>query len=319
MWRAVLWRKAPRPIIDIVKDKTADIGLREKSRMAIITERVAQISGLLVSGEKIEEGNTKFAKLFAMGNNKDGGPTELQSAVDRLFTAASRGNIKECNSVLFGKSFVGRQERLAVRKLVNVHVFLPKGLEWTSHGAKKTFRFWTDGEKAAYLGQTMRVARVLESLSPHVSLGFGAALGYLRNKDLISHDDDTDLVIAFPKSEVPKLSIGRQIVFDALSAAGFRCSGDYLSHWNVFFEDGEHCDVFVGLIEGSNVSFYPSRRDVLAVSDVFPARVVDFFGVPCAFPADIETYVEKTYGRNWREPIPFWNHPANKGEYHDIA
>jgi hypothetical protein len=69
-------------------------------------------------------------------------------------------------------------------------------------------------------------------------------------------------------------------------------------------------DIFIGFIESDNsVSWFPSKRGGLLLSDVFPATTKLVFDVPCDVPRNVERYLEVTYGPDWRTPDSNWNHP----------
>jgi hypothetical protein len=242
----------------------------------------------------------------------------LEEAVDHICCAIALGDLAVANQTLHGPSFHSREERQAVRDLVNKMLLFPQQREWNVHGTPRTFRFWSQSEKASYIVEALSVAHALEDLTPHVTMGFGAVLGHLRNGDLIPHDDDVDVIVALDRSDWPSISIGRQKVRDVLQKAGFVCKGEFPSHWNVAVPSGKHVDVFIGLIEGDRVSWFPSSRRNLRLDEVFPPTLEAFLGVKCVFPRDIERYVEVTYGADWRHPIDGWDHPWDKAQFSDI-
>jgi hypothetical protein len=50
-------------------------------------------------------------------------------------------------------------------------------LEWTVHGAQRSFRFWSAEERVGYVRFAASLAADLQELTPKACLGFGAALG----------------------------------------------------------------------------------------------------------------------------------------------
>ena len=89
--------------------------------------------------------------------------------------------------------------------VMNREVLAERSLEWTAHGPRRSFRFWTEAEKFRYTDMTAQVAAQLKELTPNVCLGFGAALCVVRDGDLIPHDDDLDIIIAFEPDEAATL------------------------------------------------------------------------------------------------------------------
>jgi len=193
--------------------------------------------------------------------------------------------------------------------------------EWTSHGIQMSFRFWAAREKSDYLAAAVEVIAALRELSPLVSFGFGFVLGVLRSGDFIPHDDDIDVVVAFPRGAEPRrLSDLLARVREHLEAKGYRIAGDHFNHVHVGRADWPHVfDVFVGFAEGDRVSWFPSARGGLALAQVFPTRDVVSHGVACPFPALPEQYLEVTYGPRWREPDSHFMHPWDRQQYADLA
>jgi hypothetical protein len=196
-------------------------------------------------------------------------------------------------------------------------------LVWNSHGIVRPFRDWTLGEKKAYLGQVKELIADLRPLSPHVCLGFGFVLAYVRDGDLIPHDDDLDVLIAFDRQECPTLSHGLRLLEAHLAGRGYIVSGDMFSHrwirkpsWNWAFP---HVDLFMGLVEGSRVSWYPSARGLFDMGDVFAPLSVDQFGVECPIPCNPTKYLALTYGPQWRKPDAGFGHLWDEAAYADIA
>lgn len=194
------------------------------------------------------------------------------------------------------------------------------GYQLNAHGLKRTFKFWSSEEKRAYLQSGMRMIDGLRHLSMNVCLGFGAVLGFQRDQDLIAHDDDIDIIIAFDKTRVDNLGSALEMIEQQLLADGFEVAGRFFSHLWVRAEHGRMVDVFVGLVEEADVlSFYPSKRATLHFSDVFPTTSGELYSIKLPMPANIENYLQKTYGLDWREPDIGFSHAWNRDEYKDIA
>lgn len=193
-------------------------------------------------------------------------------------------------------------------------------LQINAHGMKRTFKFWRKSEKVAYLQGTSELIQALAGLSVYVCMGFGAVLGYIRDQDLIAHDDDLDVLVAFEMPGVADLAQALVLTEQALRAAGFEVVGHFFSHLWVKTPGGHRADVFVGLVEpGGELSFYPSSRRSLMACDVFPTIEGHLHGVSLPMPADCESYLCKTYGESWRRPDIGFAHPWDRDAYADIA
>mgnify|MGYP006280365297 FL=1 len=192
--------------------------------------------------------------------------------------------------------------------------------EMTGHGIKRSFRFWSNPEKNSYLEEAKKVVDVLKTLSPLVSVGFGTVLGHEREDDLIKHDDDIDILIAFTVKDVLSLSEGLKLCKDRLTEAGYDCPLSFFSHHWVKLSNSLTLDIFVGLIEeDNNLGFYPSARRGLAANVLFPTIEKNLLGVPLPFPQDSQKYLEVIYGSDWRSPDACFRHPWDRSQYHDLV
>jgi hypothetical protein len=208
-------------------------------------------------------------------------------------------------------------EKKQVMAAVNKVYLARRHREWGNHGIRRTFRFWTEPQKADYIGLANELIAALTELTPQVTYGFGSVLGFVRDSGFIPHDDDLDVLIAFPADGLT-FEAAKQLVRTHLEPRGFTLHGDYLSHFNVTKGELAAVDVFIGFDEDAKVSWFPSRRGGLKSSEVFPTKTIEICGLPCVVPADPERYLAVTYGDDWRHPIANWNHPWNANEYADF-
>lgn len=208
-----------------------------------------------------------------------------------------------------------------LRTLISDKIVSGRELEWTTHGIKRSFRFWSEQEKKDYLSFANEVINCLRQLNDNVCFGFGSVLAVVRDHELIPHDDDIDLLIGFEPTQASSLAEARAVVKEFLTDAGYVVTGKYTSlHW-VFppGRAGQKVDVFVGLFEGEAISWYPARRGALTRSMMFPTRHLELLGQDCAVPHDPEQYLEQIYGPGWRTPDTQFRHPWNRAEYLDIV
>lgn len=232
-------------------------------------------------------------------------------------------NAMTCQYELARKQFSGASFPARMRKPVqtalNDIVLQQRELEWTSHGARRSFRFWSRQEKVEYIELAANLVHDLRGLSSDVCLGFGSVLSVVREKDLMAHDDDLDIVIAFPPEQARTLTDARRITKDYLVELGYQVSGNFFSHWHVR-RQGRKLDVFVGIHEqDGRIGWFPGKRRGLRHDEVFPATTGNLLGVACPIPADPERYLEVVYGPNWRSPDPGWRHDWSHASYLDIA
>jgi hypothetical protein len=208
----------------------------------------------------------------------------------------------------------------AFRGVVNAELLPSRQLLWTIHGPTRSFRFWSPAEQSAYVQFSADVAAALGEVTPHVSFGFGAVLSVVRDKALIPHDDDLDIIIGFEPSEAATLADGLAIVTEALEARGFSVRGNYSAHRQVGRNHrGKHVDVFVGLFEGDAISWYPGNRGALDRDTMYPVTTAPLLGVQCPIPAHPEKYLATLYGEGWHTPDPNFTHRWDRSAYADIS
>src|SRR5690606_35569066 len=106
---------------------------------------------------------------------------------------------------------------------------------------------------------------------PDACLGFGSVLSLVRDRDLIPHDDDLDIIVGFPPEVAPRLSVALTLAAEHLTTLGYKVSGKFFSHRHVS-RGGMKLDVFVGIYEdGDSIGWFPGARGALRRCDVFPA------------------------------------------------
>lgn len=210
-------------------------------------------------------------------------------------------------------------ERAAFRALVNERLLPERGLEWTTHGPQRPFRVWSASEQVEYVRDAAEVVRALEGLTPNACLGFGSVLAVVRDRALIPHDDDLDVIVAFEPAEAATLHAALDRIEGHLRPLGFDVTGAFTAHRHVRRPGRKRVDVFVGIFEGDSIAWYPGPRGVITREMVFPPATAELLGVPCRIPADPEAYLERTYGPGWRTPDPFFSHAWNPSAYADLA
>ncbi len=265
------------------------------------------------------DGGRRHKDLRAAAAGIDtGGDRDLEVLRDVLVDTASGAYAK--GKATLASSDLDADLVKAFRGLVNEKLLPSRELMWTIHGPCRSFRFWSEDEQLTYVSFASEVVDVLRDLTPHVSLGFGSVLSVVRDRALIPHDDDLDLIIGFEPEEAATLADGLALVASFLTERGYAVRGNWSAHRQVArTPKGKHLDIFVGLFEGDAISWYPGTRGALDRDTMYPTAVADLLGVPCRIPARPETYLERLYGPGWVSPDPNFAHRWDRAAYADLA
>jgi hypothetical protein len=204
------------------------------------------------------------------------------------------------------------------KSVINETVLSGRSREWTIHGAKRSFRFWSQQEKVEYVELAAKLAAELKGLTPKVCFGFGAALAAVRDGDLIPHDDDLDLIIGFEERTAASLSKGLRRVERFLGNRGWTVTGRHTAHRQVQLDGSNPVDVFVGVFEGDTISWYPGLRGSLDRRTMYPTSEGTLLGVTCPLPRNPLIYLERVYGPGWRNPDPTFKHAWDYASYVDL-
>jgi len=186
--------------------------------------------------------------------------------------------------------------------LVNEKYLFPRQREMTStHGIKKTFRFFSDAERQAYVEHVCRLMEYIKDFSSMVCLGYGGVLGAARNGRLIDHDDDIDVIVGIDKGMASNRGEAIKEMIEFLKPE-FSASPSHVDHFFNVWLPGRHCDVFVGIVEEDGFFSVPGPGGGLPVAEMFPASSIELEGVECLAPANIEKHLEWRYGKDWMVP-----------------
>lgn len=300
IWSKAMPRQAWSPLrVEISQDGLAwEVVYSTKDRLAAQANLLAAIS---------DYANPSIADPYAWSVFVD--------AVALLLTGLRRDAEKRLKG-----SSLSKEVMMEMRQAITRHVLDPMHMEWNHHGVRRTFRYWTSQEKVRYIKTANAfIAKLREHLSPHVCLGFGSVLSLVRDQDLIPHDDDLDIIIAFNRSECPTLTEGFKRLVSFAAQHGYMVRGyNSKSHRQFIRKGTKKVDVFVGLQEGDRISWFPQKRRALSMSDVFPPIPAKLLGVECLIPANPIRYLESVYGPKWSKPDPGFSHSWRTTAYDDI-
>lgn len=246
----------------------------------------------------------------------------IEQRLQHYLRAVQAEEYTEAYTQLRADKTLSDSEKKALIDAVNHSLLFGRDLEWGNHGMRRSFRFWSEVEKRQYLLRALQIVECLKrNFTPFVTFGFGSVLGMIRDNDFIPHDDDMDLLIAFPRDSDASFAKAKLEIQNVLLREGYWVPENNMrTHHTVAKGPWAGTDIFIGFIDpGERISWFPSKRGGLHFSEVFPTATFELFGVACPVPAQPERYLEVTYGSDWRSPIPNWNHPWHFSEYQDLA
>jgi hypothetical protein len=246
---------------------------------------------------------------------------ETSLFVSVMQSLVGQGNVDL--SVELGKACdmgMGNQQVRDVLDEVNDRYVVPAGLEITSHGLLRSFRFWSADEKAAYVAEVRALMYDLSELSANVCLGYGGVLSLVRDAGLNPHDDDLDVLVGFDIGEVPTFGAGVERLREFLESRGWTVCGQWPAFLKVNARSMEaDIDVFVVLNEEGTLASIPGPRGKIPWTSIFPAGAIDTFDMPIAIPNAAESYLTFVYGADWKTPKRGWQHSWNYAAYQDIT
>lgn len=225
------------------------------------------------------------------------------------------GNVREATGMIDQSSHA--------QALVEANGWLPArfGLEYITHGLKRTFRFWSEQARRDSLLEAVDIVQALRVVSDDACLFGGAALGLEREGRLLSHDDDLDILVVVDRSRYPDLGTALDQIAAVLERSGWVIEGYFFSHLWVKTRSGSAptLDVFVGIAEGEQISYYPLPRRSLDKARMFPSVRRTLEGVEVPVPRDLVYYLESEYGPQWRVPDADFRLDWDRRPYADLA
>lgn len=322
-WLEIRFRRA----VDITRIRLRNRGNRTALRARGIKILVRTVGGRMVTVYDGVDRAAQFARAAesiygAVANLTDetGAPIAETIGAD-LVKILTRLHLREYeDSVVrdLKETALSEADRAEFRSLINQTMLFDRELEWTSHGIRRSFRFWSEREKQAYVNFANELISDLRELNPNVCFGFGSVLSIIRDHNLIPHDDDLDVIIGFDPEQAAKINDGIALIEKFLQAKGYTVTGRPTAHRLVTKPGQTKVDVFVGIFEGDSIAWYPGRHGGLTRQMIFPPRQAPLLGIDCAVPAQPEAYLAQVYGPGWSVPDPNFKHAPEKGSYDSV-
>ena len=233
------------------------------------------------------------------------GSTSCQSAVscvvDRIVHNAKRGiNHKDSADLLNDLKSTLTEDNYKDVEAKILHAIAPTLI--TAHG-------YSTG--LAHLNQVKLLEDVSSIISKLKAFGYpsfinsGTLLGFVRERQLIGHDDDLDLGVLLHGANEAEVSRS-WIKAVNLMAKNFPLVKKSNEIATIKIQDGVEVDLFPAWVLDDRLFVYPYCHGVLRIETILPIREELWQNCIVSLPQDPESLLEINYGRNWRTPDKTW-------------
>ncbi|MDL2266725.1 hypothetical protein LJC46_01900 [Desulfovibrio sp. OttesenSCG-928-G15] len=192
-------------------------------------------------------------------------------------------------------------------------VLAARNLAFIRGMVKKPFSKYSREERAMQLRHATQVLKAVEEISRDGFLFGGTLLGAIREKDLIPHDYELDTAIVIHGESADKSDHYLDILEKTLASRGYWVlnRGEEMMYVTVIIPGKSSTPIDVFLVfpndNGLATMTFKSIGGWMPMTALLPIAHTQVLGVACPIPNDPHTFLERTYGKNWKTPIPEWN------------
>jgi len=148
------------------------------------------------------------------------------------------------------------------------------------------------------------IFKTAKSIDIKIFLIFGTCLGAVRNKDFIDHDTDIDLG-SYRKDKEKIIILIKDLIdkYDfKISKISFIEESITLIYHNIIID--------IGLFHQKKNyyiynNFYQNRMPKIHFDSL---QKINFLGISCFIPFNVEGYLAYQYGKNWKTPVKEWDY-----------
>lgn len=182
---------------------------------------------------------------------------------------------------------------------------------WTisDHGYVKTLTHW---KMETLTGRFENSYALLADLGRDHFLTSGTLLGFVREGDVLAHDDDIDFGIMLNGDTL------EEVVADLFVLKRELFERKVLENWDLapnrafarLKSNKIHIDLFPSFIVDGKLHCWP--HGIIEVDDMLPLEVKETKRGPLSFPARPDAVLTAAYGENWRTPDRTYSYPWDR-------
>jgi phosphorylcholine metabolism protein LicD len=152
------------------------------------------------------------------------------------------------------------------------------------------------------------LTQILKNYNINYWLQDGTLLGYYRENDLISHDNDTDIGLFWNDSINYKNALNEILKnnFKLFKIKGYMKDSLMLT----FIKNEQKVDLFFYYTRGNKIYHTALGKDWIVVEyeyEPFDVKTINFLNYDFNVPEDELKFIETKYGSNWKIPDEKWN------------
>lgn len=180
-----------------------------------------------------------------------------------------------------------------------------------AHGYQRALR---DHDRAGTLRYLRDLVDVLTTMGHRAFLNSGTLLGFVREGDLIGHDDDIDLGLVLTAGTTSDAAVEWVRVIDRLGRSGLLHPGweeQTIYHAKMMVPGREpagcpRVDLFPAWVVDDSVYVWPHTFGTVAADSLLPLGQQSAHGVDLPVPHRPMDLLASNYGPGWRHPDPAW-------------